>query len=205
VKEVEELQLLFKAVHRESERRLSEGLAPLGITPAQAEALIVLEMAQPISLGDLGNLLIAEGGHPSRLVDRLVRNGWVARQVADRDRRRLVLSLTPVGVTLVGKIRDIRDRLCEEKRSLLERNDLAPTMALFEGYLQGSPWWRTVERRRRLASHRDRAIVESESVELEVNAPQVNAPQVNAPESNRPKGNTPKGNAPQGNMRADET
>lgn len=141
---------MFKAVHRESERRFSEALAPLGITPAQAEALIVLQMAQPISLGDLGDLLIAEGGHPSRLVDRLVRNGWVARRVAEDDRRRLVLSLTPEGFELTERIRVTREQLCEDKRSLLEQTDLSPIMALFEGYLLDSPWWETVERRRAL-------------------------------------------------------
>ena len=160
----EELQLLFKAVHRESERRLSEGLAPLNVTPAQAEALIVLQMAQPISLGDLGDLLIAEGGHPSRLVDRLVRNGWVERVVATNDRRRLVLSLTASGGNLVEQIKSVREQLCEDKRSLLEDTDLSSTMALFEGYLLGSPWWETVERRRALG--RQRAIAASDSVKI---------------------------------------
>ncbi|NJN62370.1 MAG: winged helix DNA-binding protein [Coleofasciculaceae cyanobacterium RL_1_1] len=148
--DAEELQLLFKAVHRESERRLSEALAPLDITPAQAEALIVLQMAQPISLGDLGDLLVAEGGHPSRLVDRLVRNRWVDRSVSADDRRRLVLSLTPEGVALAERIKAVRGQLCEDKRSLLDRIDISSTLALFEGYLQGSPWWQTVERRRAL-------------------------------------------------------
>ncbi|TAF57701.1 MAG: MarR family transcriptional regulator [Oscillatoriales cyanobacterium] len=150
MRDAEELQLLFKAVHRESERRLSEALAPLGITPAQAEALTVLQMAQPISLGDLGDLLIAEGGHPSRLVDRLVRNRWVERVVSGDDRRRLVLSLTPEGIALVAQIKTVREQLCEDKQSLLDRIDISSTLALFEGYLHGSPWWQTVERRRRL-------------------------------------------------------
>jgi DNA-binding MarR family transcriptional regulator len=147
LRDAEELQLLFKAVHRESERRLSDAFAPLKITPAQAEALIVLQMAQPISLGDL---LVAEGGHPSRLVDRLVRNGWVERVVSGDDRRRLILSLTPEGVALAEQIKVVRDQLCEDKRSLLDRIDISSTLALFEGYLQGSPWWQTVERRRAL-------------------------------------------------------
>ncbi|MGD1901786.1 MAG: MarR family winged helix-turn-helix transcriptional regulator [Geitlerinemataceae cyanobacterium] len=158
LKGVEELELLFKAVLRESERRMTEGLASLGVTPAQAEALGVLQMAQPISLGDLGSLLIAEGGHPSRLVDRLVRNGWVERRVAESDRRRLVLSLTPTGVELVERIEAARELLCADKRDLIENSDLTPTMALFEGYLLGSPWWETVERRRRLAREAEAAL-----------------------------------------------
>jgi DNA-binding MarR family transcriptional regulator len=70
--------------------------------------------------------------------------------VAEDDRRRLVLSLTPEGFELTERIRVTREQLCEDKRSLLEQTDLSPIMALFEGYLLDSPWWETVERRRAL-------------------------------------------------------
>jgi DNA-binding MarR family transcriptional regulator len=90
------------------------------------------------------------------LVDRLVRNRWVERVVSGDDRRRLVLSLTPEGFALVERIKTVRERLCEDKQSLLDRIDISSTLALFEGYLQGSPWWQTVERRRQL--ERDRSL-----------------------------------------------
>ena len=90
----EELSLLIKATYRESERQLAEAFQSLGITPAQAEVLLVLQQAEPLSLGELGDLLVAEGGHPSRLVDRLVRAGYVRRQADLGDRRRIEISLT---------------------------------------------------------------------------------------------------------------
>jgi MarR family transcriptional regulator, organic hydroperoxide resistance regulator len=68
-------------------REMNAALADLGLTAPQAEALAVLAQAGPLSLNQLGGLLIAEGGHPSRLVDRLVSSGWVTRQEAADDRR----------------------------------------------------------------------------------------------------------------------
>jgi MarR family transcriptional regulator, organic hydroperoxide resistance regulator len=59
-------------------------MAPLGLTGAQAGALIVIGQAEPLALKDLGGLLIAEGGHPSRLVDRLVTAKLVKRDIARR-------------------------------------------------------------------------------------------------------------------------
>ena len=48
-----------------------------------------------------GDLLIAESGHPSRMVDRLVEAGLVTRRSATDDRRRVVLTLTAGGRRLV--------------------------------------------------------------------------------------------------------
>jgi DNA-binding MarR family transcriptional regulator len=81
-------------------REMNAALADLGLTAPQAEALAVLAQAGPLSLNQLGGLLIAEGGHPSRLVDRLVQAGWVARQEAADDRRRVTLRLTAAGEQL---------------------------------------------------------------------------------------------------------
>jgi DNA-binding MarR family transcriptional regulator len=49
---------------------MNEAMRPLGLTGAQADALVVIAQASPVSLKELGELLIAESGHPSRLVDR---------------------------------------------------------------------------------------------------------------------------------------
>src|SRR4051794_34681348 len=92
-----ELGLLVKAGQRELERRMNEAMRPLGLTGAQADALAVIGQAGPLSLKDLGELLIAEAGHPSRLVDRMVEAGLVERRAAGDDRRRVELSLTPQG------------------------------------------------------------------------------------------------------------
>src|SRR4051794_41910692 len=77
-----EFGLLIKAGQRDLERRANETMRPLGLTGAQADALTVIGQAGPLSLKELGELLIAEAGHPSRLVDRLGGGGGGARAPA---------------------------------------------------------------------------------------------------------------------------
>src|ERR687894_660959 len=92
-----EFALSVKALQREFERASNDLVKPLGLTGPQGDALVVIGQAQPIALKDLGRLLIAEAGHPSRFVDRLVEAGLVARRAAQDDRRRIELKLTPAG------------------------------------------------------------------------------------------------------------
>ena len=79
-----ELALSVKAMQRELERQMNDAMSPLGLTAAQADALVVIGQAGPLSLKALGELLIAEAGHPSRLVDRLVDAGLVERRPRGR-------------------------------------------------------------------------------------------------------------------------
>lgn len=149
--EVEELTLLIKAAQREGDRRVNAALRPLGLTAAQAEALMVLAAAEPLSLGELGDLLVAEGGHPSRLVDRMVAAGLVQRETADPDRRRLELRLTPVGRDVATRAAATKQALHDSIRPLLAATDSSAVRDLIEHYLGDGPWALTVERRRDLA------------------------------------------------------
>src|SRR3954452_14515479 len=83
-----ELALWVKAAQRELERLMNQAMQPLGLTAAQADALALIGQAGPLALKDLGDLLIAEAGHPSRLVDRLVGARLVGRRAAGGGRGR---------------------------------------------------------------------------------------------------------------------
>ena len=145
-----ELALSIKAAHRELDRRVNDLMRPLGLTAQQADALYVIGRAEPLSLKELGELLIAEAGHPSRLVDRLVEAGYVARVPADDDRRRVVLTLTPKGRKLERQIRAKRQGFFEFAESLTKNVDVTTTLELFRDLLQHSEYDDLVERRRAL-------------------------------------------------------
>jgi len=93
----DELRYLILAVQREGSRRLAARLRDAGLTPAQAEVLDVLRDRAPLSLAELGRLLVCETGSPSRLVDALVQRGLVARTPSPQDRRVVSLALTEAG------------------------------------------------------------------------------------------------------------
>jgi DNA-binding MarR family transcriptional regulator len=147
-----EFALSVKALQRELERGSNELMKPLGLTGPQADALVVIGQAEPIALKDLGRLLIAEAGHPSRLVDRLVEAGLVERRAAEYDRRRVELKLTPVGRRLARRVEKSRQELFDASRPHVDEKRLATATAVFRHLLEGTPAGELIERRRRLAA-----------------------------------------------------
>lgn len=104
----EELRFLILATQREGNRALAQALRPLGLTPAQAEVIRLLEDHQPLSLSGLGDLLVCESGNsPSRLLGRVVALGLVTRSRAETDGRSVELALTPRGRELARAVADI--------------------------------------------------------------------------------------------------
>ena len=149
-----EFALSVKALQRELERGANELMKPLGLTGPQADALVVIGQAEPIALKDLGRLLIAEAGHPSRLVDRLVEAGLVERRAAADDRRRVELKLTPGGRRLVRRVERVRHDLFDASRPHVDGKRLATATAVFRQLLEGTPAAELIERRRQLDAGR---------------------------------------------------
>jgi MarR family transcriptional regulator, organic hydroperoxide resistance regulator len=145
-----ELAILVKAGQREFERRGNDVMRPLGLTGPQADALVVIGQAGPLSLKELGELLIAEAGHPSRLVDRLVASGLVERRPAASDRRRVELSLTAAGKRLQRRVVAQREAALRAGRELVGERDLEPALAVMRDLLQFSAFAELVDRRRAL-------------------------------------------------------
>ncbi len=145
----------IKAAQREIERRDNELVRPLGITAGQADAILVIGRIGPVSLKDLGELLIAESGHPSRLVDRLVDAALVTRREAGADRRRLELTLTPAGRRLEQRILEIRDGAMHTARLLLGDRDLTPMLDFLRELLAPSPFSAVIARRLALFAAED--------------------------------------------------
>jgi len=149
-----EFALAVKALQREFERGSNELTKPLGLTGPQADALVVIGQAQPIALKDLGRLLIAEAGHPSRLVDRLVEAGLVERRAAEDDRRRIELTLTPAGRRLARRVEKVRQELFDASRPHVDEKRLAATTGVLLQLLEDTPAGELITRRRALAAGR---------------------------------------------------
>jgi MarR family transcriptional regulator, organic hydroperoxide resistance regulator len=147
---IEEFGLLLKAAARETERQINDLLRPLGVTAAQAEALEVLAERGPLSLAELGGLLVAEGGHPSRLVDRMVASGLVQRREAADDRRRVELTVTARGRRLGDRAKQVKRGYGANTAAKLAGTDLATARAVLEALLHETALGAiVVERRRR--------------------------------------------------------
>jgi DNA-binding MarR family transcriptional regulator len=142
----DELRYLILAVQREGSRRLAARLREAGLTPAQAEVLDVLSGRAPLSLADLGRLLVCETGSPSRLVDALVQRGLVTRTPSPHDRRVVSLDLTESGreaqAASAGSA-DVRDAIT----SRLTNQEIGHLSSLLRRLIEGTPGGATIDAR----------------------------------------------------------
>ncbi len=85
----------------------------LDVSSVQFAALSVLERRPGIGQVDLGAELDLDRSTIADLVERMTRNGLVAREQSTEDRRRKVLTLTPRGRATVAELRPRVDRVEE--------------------------------------------------------------------------------------------
>ncbi|WP_322768211.1 MarR family transcriptional regulator, partial [Frankia sp. Cr1] len=144
---VEALRYLVLAVQREGDRMLVGILRPFGLTPSQAEVIAVLAEYAPISLAELGRLLVCEAGSPSRLVDSLVRKGLVYRRHSRTDRRSVQLQLTSAGFTRLASLQVPADAIIQAVAQRLDPDERITLATLLSKLLVGLPTEGVIARR----------------------------------------------------------
>ena len=132
---IEELRYLVLAAQRDGNRMLAAALRPLGLTPAQAEVLTVLARAgRPLTLREVGALLVCEPGSPSRLVAALAEAGLVTRQPHPADGRASALELTAQGRRAAEQVRAVEERFHGELRARVASDgDIEATIRALRG------------------------------------------------------------------------
>lgn len=78
------------------------------ITLPQYRSLVVLASRGPQRVSDLAVLLAVNTSTATRQCDRLERRGLLERARSSDDRRSVVVSITPVGLALVGRVSEAR-------------------------------------------------------------------------------------------------
>lgn len=87
------------------QRRMTELLAPFGISPQQYNVLRILRGAgeRGVPTLEIGARMIERSPGVTRLVDRLVAHGWADRTRCQDDRRVVYCRLTPAGRALLER------------------------------------------------------------------------------------------------------
>jgi DNA-binding MarR family transcriptional regulator len=88
-------------------RTVAEQLARIGLSPASATVLQVLESNPDLSLGRLADALLVQRPNMTKLVNRLVAKKLVRRDAALGDKRQVALGLTEAGRKLAIKARAV--------------------------------------------------------------------------------------------------
>ena len=107
----------FRHVIREFLRFSESAAAAVGLTPPQHQALLAVRGAAaeaPLTVGDLAATLLVRHHSAVGLVDRLCALGLMRRRRGARDRRQVLLTLTPAGRRLLARLTAAhRDELLE--------------------------------------------------------------------------------------------
>lgn len=111
---------------------IADSLIPVleQVTMPQFRALVLLRALGPTPAGTLAARLGVTASTGTRLVARLVRGGWVARDSDDSDRRLITLALTEKGEHLVDQTRVARMR---SLRTILGDMDEGDRAAVLDG------------------------------------------------------------------------
>jgi DNA-binding MarR family transcriptional regulator len=135
---VEELRYLVLGAQREGARALAELLRPVGLTAAQAEVIAVLRDAErPLTVREIGERLVCEGGSPSRLVASVVDAGLIERGERPGDRRAVELSLTRKGKAAAEQVTEAERLLYDRLAGPLAERELAAVVRALRKLVDG--------------------------------------------------------------------
>jgi DNA-binding MarR family transcriptional regulator len=149
VNPLEELRFLILGAQREGSRALTELLEPLGLTAAQAEVLAVLrDEPGPLTVREIGQRLVCEGGSPSRLVATVVDRGLAQRAPSASDGRAVEITLTPDGRAAAERVGEAEHQLYGWLGERLTSSDVAALIRALRKLVDGRPAGHAIARRR---------------------------------------------------------
>jgi len=112
-------------------------LEPLGLTYPQYLVLMVLWQQDGLGVSALGERLHLDSGTLTPLLKRMEVAGWLTRQRAQDDERRVELRLTASGRELKAAAKNIPEQLaCATACSLSELTDLTQRLSRLRDQLQ---------------------------------------------------------------------
>src|SRR5215207_4308693 len=110
----------LSAGYAASLKALEQALLPLGVGPSQFQALQVLAQGpHPVTPMRLAQALVQENQSITGLLDRMERNGWVARRRDLPDRREIRVALTDVGHSVLLDATAAAQPVCDRLLAVL--------------------------------------------------------------------------------------
>lgn len=101
------------------------------LTGAQLKIMHFLDVQGPQKMSDLARLVAVGTPAATAIVDKMVRQEIVSREVDPHDRRVVRVSLTPKGVALVEQLRRVHEKRLEEFLEKLEPKKRQELVAAF--------------------------------------------------------------------------
>lgn len=107
--------------------------APYGLTPVKFNSLLLLKYLggkDGLSQNKISEHMIVTPSNITRLIDRLIRDGYVERMVSTTDRRVKMIKITAKGAEIVEKVLSGYGDMIQQSVYLLERSEVEQLSAL---------------------------------------------------------------------------
>jgi MarR family transcriptional regulator, organic hydroperoxide resistance regulator len=148
MEQIEEFRYLVLAAQREGSRALATALKRHDLTPSQAEAIAVLRDAgRPLTVREIGQRLVCEGGSPSRLMSTLTRKGLVESTAGSGDGRITLLSLTSAGIDTARTVSQIEQDLYGTLTMVVDDDQVAAVLPVLRSLVGQLPAGQALQRR----------------------------------------------------------
>ena len=119
-------------VDRQRELKIERLLRPVGSSSVRHRALSVIGRLKTCTMSDLADFSSADRTTLTRTVDQLVELGLAMRTTPPTDRRQVLLSLTPLGVTTHQRSMRLVREFNHQAVAGIEEDDLRTAMRVFE-------------------------------------------------------------------------
>ncbi|EBA15439.1 transcriptional regulator, MarR family protein [Roseobacter sp. SK209-2-6] len=130
------LTYAIAAAHRKMSASLNARLKQHGIQIEAWRILETLEAGQRLTMGQLAEVVLMNPPTLTKLVDRMVSDGLVHRQVAQADHRQVNVLPTALGKKRMLQIRQEVQAQDAEYQSLLGQEEADKLIALLRGVVQ---------------------------------------------------------------------
>jgi len=115
-------------------RTMEQGLGDVNIL--RLHALVIIEEQGELTMTDFAATMNISPSSATEFADRLIKCGYIARVTDAGNRRKVLITLTPLGRTIVRKGRARKEKLLSTMFSALSSKDRAHLQRIFGLLLQ---------------------------------------------------------------------
>ncbi|MGF6780533.1 MarR family winged helix-turn-helix transcriptional regulator [Paraburkholderia sp. GAS334] len=117
-------------------QRMDRAVGPLGLTSSQIGVILLLSCGRAHTPYELSRAMSYDSGSMTRMLDRLEKKGFIARNRSDADRRMVELELTPEGKEAARVLPGIGSAVLNEQLRGFSESDVATLVNLLDRFIQ---------------------------------------------------------------------
>ena len=101
-------------------------LKPFGLSLQQYNVMRILrgQKGKPANLSTIQERMIDKSSNTTRLVDKLIKKGWVERSICEQNRRKVEILITPEGLDVLSQLDPVMENHNKTMLKNLSENDL---------------------------------------------------------------------------------